>query len=430
VSGCTFAQEEAVVEEVLPSTWQPWTWDGWNRFPSLYFAAEPEGYLSDEQLDKVSRFSLAIIEFRAGQWVEEESTGKWAGGDLAGFMEKQAIKISEHSELAPPVLVYRSGMWAGSMFERQWQALQNQDLFLKDKRDGEGFIEYPLDVDESGFSSPLDYCRWDFRKDETARVYKSLIEDAAKEQTSGIFFDNVFSVVGDEEKELSYMTFDERKDYMEKELVLLRESFQLLVDNNKYPILSMTGGFSDIGNMVPWEADVLYGEEYVIEKLKGVPYARNNEFWMWNLGQTASKQILNGIGETEMGIPMIVHMPYFPSDKGSLDGSIMLNGKRKAFTQDEYLEFGIAAFLVAMGEGSYFGFSDMEAEEEGGGWFDESWDYFDQYDKIITGKPVGKPRILKNDMLFVRQFENGYVWVNCENGTYEINMGEIVYTNL
>jgi hypothetical protein len=192
----------------------------------------------------------------------------------------------------------------------------------------------------------------------------------------------------------------------------------------------MAGGFSVIGNLVPWEGDVPYGEEYVIEQLKGVPYGRNNEFWMWNLGQTASKQILNGIRETEMGIPMIVHMPYFPSDKGSLDGSIMLNGKRKVFTQDEYLEFGIAAFLIAMGEGSYFGFSDMEVEEEGGGWFDESWDYFDQYDKIIIGKPVGKPRVLKNYMLFVRQFENGYVWVNCENGTYEINMGEIVYTNI
>jgi hypothetical protein len=34
------------------------------------------------------------------------------------------------------------------------------------------------------------------------------------------------------------------------------------------------------------------------------------------------------------------------------------------------LEFGIAAFLVSMGQGSYFESSDMQSDPEGGGWFD------------------------------------------------------------
>lgn len=50
----------------LPSTWQPWDWDGYQKFPSLYFAAEPEGFMSAAQMEKVSKFSLAILEFRMG----------------------------------------------------------------------------------------------------------------------------------------------------------------------------------------------------------------------------------------------------------------------------------------------------------------------------------------------------------------------------
>jgi hypothetical protein len=38
---------------------------------------------------KISRFSLAILEFRMGQFVEEAATGLWAEGDLAGFMDDQ-----------------------------------------------------------------------------------------------------------------------------------------------------------------------------------------------------------------------------------------------------------------------------------------------------------------------------------------------------
>ena len=59
------------------STWQPWEWNGYETFPSLYFAAEPEGYLSEDQMAKISRFSLAILEFRMGQFVEESTTDRW-----------------------------------------------------------------------------------------------------------------------------------------------------------------------------------------------------------------------------------------------------------------------------------------------------------------------------------------------------------------
>ena len=48
----------------LPSTWQTWEWNGYSKFPSLYFAAEPEGNFSPSQMAKINKHSLAIIEFK------------------------------------------------------------------------------------------------------------------------------------------------------------------------------------------------------------------------------------------------------------------------------------------------------------------------------------------------------------------------------
>mgnify|MGYP006266117463 CR=1 FL=1 len=406
----------------LPTTWQPWDWNGYQKFPSLYLAAEPEGFFNAEQMQKISRFSLAILEFRMGQFAEEFSTGKWAGGDLAGFMETQVKNFKAAHPNGPPMLVYRSGMWAGSMYEEQWNALQNQTLFIEDERHCQGFISYPMDVDESGFETDLKYCRWDFRKCETQSVFKDLIEDVAMGHSDGVFFDNAQSVPCDEGNELSYMTYEERKSFMQSQLELYAEVFSVLVNNNKYPILSTTNGFSDIGAQVPWENDCPLAEEAIIEALEGIPFARNNEFWMWNLGETAARQIRNSIKETQNGIPIIVHMPYFPDDGGCLDGCIQLDGTKKSFTKDEFLEFGIAAFLVSMGPGSYFGFSNMQNDPELGGWGDVSWEYHSQYDTIETGNPIGEVQLSNDGMTFTREFDNGTVWVNCADGTYSIGL--------
>jgi len=277
-------------------------------------------------------------------------------------------------------------------------------------------------VDESGFETDLKYCRWDFRKCETRDTYQALIESAAMENTDGVFFDNAQSVPCDEANHLSNMTQVDRKEFMQAQLELYAEVFSALVHNNKYPILSTTNGFSDIGAQVPWENDCPEAEEAILQALDGIPFARNNEFWMWNLGETAAKQMRNSIRETENGIPIIVHMPYFPNDRGCLEGCQKLGGGTKTFTKTEFLEFGMAAFLVSMGEGSYFGFSDMQTDPEGGGWFDVSWEYEPQYDNIITGNPVGEVQVSNDGMTFTRAFENGTVWVNCADGTYNIGL--------
>lgn len=405
-----------------PSTWQPWEWQGYEAFPSLYFAANPEGYFSEAQMEKISRFSLAILEFRMGLFAEEFTTGYWAGGDLEGFMQEQIRRFKAQHPSGPPILVYRSGMWAGSMYRAQWNALQNQSLFLEDARDCEGFIDYPRDVDESGEKTGLNYCRWDFRNEQTRLVFKDLAKPNQFGSADGVFFDNGMSVACDEEQLLSNMSPTERSLFLGAQLATYAEIFSAMVDQNQYPILSTTVGFSDIGAQVPWEYDCPGDEQRVLEALDGIPFARNQEFWMWNLGGTAARQIRNSIRETENGIPLIVHMGYFSDDGGCAEGCIQLDESPKSFSKDEFLEFGIAAFLVSMGPGSYFGFSDMQNDPEGGGWFDVSWDYHPQYETIITGQPVGDVEISADGMTFTRTFQNGTVWVNVADGSYEINL--------
>ena len=82
----------------------------------------------------------------------------------------------------------------------------------------------------------------------------------------------------------------------------------------------------------------------------------------------------------------------------------------------------MAAFLVSMGPGSYFGFSDMQAEPEGGGWFDESWRYYEQYDRVATGRPLGEAVVSNDGMTFTRRFEHGTVSVNVADGSYTLDL--------
>ena len=403
-----------------PTAEQPWPWTGYDTFPSLYFAAEPDGPFTDEQLAKIRRFELAIVEFRAGQFMEESTTGLWAGGDLGGFMDEQARRIRANG--GPPTLVYRNAQWAGTMFEPQRALLERQDLFLPDARDCAGFIDYPLDVGETGATTGLAYCRWDVRNPETRAAFLEVVDRAVAGPANGVFFDNGHSVACDAAGELSRLTPDQRLTFLDAQNALYAEAFALLSERGSYPILSTTMGFREYGAQVPWEDDCPRWQEDLISRLDGIPFARNNEFWMWNLGDLAARQVLNAMEEARHGVPTIVHMPYFPEDDGCLEGCYGRGDQRIRFTEEAFLEFGMAAFLVSMGPGSYFGFSDMQAEPEGGGWFDESWRYYEQYDRIVTGRPLGEAVVSNDGMTFTRRFEHGTVSVNVADGSYTLDL--------
>jgi len=494
----------------------------YDKFPSPFFAANQDSSFTDSQIRRIGKFSLAVVEFRRGQFAFEGTSGKWAGGDLAGFMEEDAAvrisqKVSRVARVDVPerdvvrmracvrVMRYRlhqqyislytrktgaflNGTFlsfflfastlplslarantqrASTMYERQRVVLKfRQPIFLKDTRHCKGFTQYPMDVDEDG-SPKIRYrrCRWDFRKKGARDQFVKMVDSASKERTDGIFVDNGQSVSCDGERSESKMSKGERRKFMNRQLVAYRAAFRKLVANKKYPILSTTNGayaysrkqsgasahgtwyahlsihsrtlytstFVTIFSLlhctgftkpqVPWEKDCPGKEGELVKALRGVPFARNNEFWMWNLGDLAKAQILNTMEEAERGIPTIVHQPYFPSGKGCLDGCKLPNGGgKRQFTQKEFLEFGMAAFLVSFGKGSYFGFSNMENDGECGGWCVPSWPYYAQYDAIVTGKPLGAATVTNNGYTFTRQFEKGTVTVNVAKGTYAFNL--------
>jgi len=84
----------------------------------------------------------------------------------------------------------------------------------------------------------------------------------------------------------------------------------------------------------------------------------------------------------------------------------------------------VTAFLVGMGEGSYFGFSNMQDKKDPydmGGWYDASWTYFDLYDQLKTGKPLGPAQSSGNRMKFKREFVNGNVTIDCSSGAYSLS---------
>jgi len=100
-----------------PSTWQPWNYTGYEKFPAFIFAANMDSYFTPKEVAKIGKFSLLIIEFRHGQYKWEETTKKWANGNLEGFMENEAVRVHKSfPNLA--ILTYRSGVSSTNAFVR------------------------------------------------------------------------------------------------------------------------------------------------------------------------------------------------------------------------------------------------------------------------------------------------------------------------
>jgi len=131
---------------------------------------------------------------------------------------------------------------------------------------------------------------------------------------------------------------------------------------------------------------------------------------------------MNTIEEAKKGIPTFARQPYFPKWGGCLEGCRTAAGKRKRFTREQFSEFGVAAFLVSFGRGSYYGFFDIENDDECGGCSASSWPYLPLYDEIRTGKPLGDAEIGDGGYTFTRKFERGTVMVNAADGTYKFDL--------
>ena len=439
---------------VCGNTSQPWTYRGFEKFPSLYFAAKPHGDLSNEELDKIAKFQLAyveelksykftffytrfeyqnhsIIEFRANQFDGEDSgTKKWADGDEAGAEVRQCEALrARHGSNAPPCFVYRNGQWAGTMYSMQNQLLRDhQDAFVGSSDSSwscSGQVDYPLNiVDEPTPSSGISQCLFDMRQQSARTVFQEIITGVNNESdvTAGVFIDNGESIVCDNEEHLTSFSEAERREMQNRTFQVYRDAIQSLQSSNKYLILSTPNRYSSVSHpLVPWESSCPHREEELVGAMSDLPFARNFEFFMWNLGSTCESHIKNGMLERQNGVPLIVHTPYFAESKGCSGGCIRSDGNRVNYTEQEFLSLTMAAFLVVYGKGSYFGFSQMDDpndEYQLGGWADVSWPYYSLYDTDF-GAPTADP-VEVSSMRFQRQFQNGIAMIDCSTGEYSL----------
>ena len=246
----------------------------------------------------------------------------------------------------------------------------NQDLYLTSTFDCDGFTDYPLDIiNEPPNDSGIERCRPDFRLQGARDFFINIMIDqnvADDPNVDGVFIDNGQGVACDNEQESSDLNFDQRRQMQRNQRVAYVHAFKILNDKGKYPILSTTNRYASVDMpLVPWGSDCPDSEDVDVSVLHdaGVAFARNNEFFMWNLGSTCRAQIQNALLEAQAGLPLIVHTPYFRSGSGCLEGCFNDDDNRIIFdSMSSFLEFSMAAFLAVAGTGSYFGFSDMEGK--------------------------------------------------------------------
>lgn len=406
----------------VSSLWQPWAWTGWEKFPSLYFAAEPTGHITNnDTLSKIANFSLAMFEFRMGQFIENPGWANLVGED---FSQQQCAILAEVPN-APPCFVYRSGMWAGYYYTIQNSTLDHQNYFLESDVDD-------LCRSEMGFAdfqkTGRKFCRYDFRHQPTKEKLAHVLQEVSTERhVKGIFLDNAESVSCDGTESMVTLGPLQRAAVQNATWAAWRAAIAQLIKGGGYPVISTTNQFSQVTQnyLVPWEHSCPRKEEELIASLEGLPFARNLEFFMWQLNSTCSAQLQNMIIESQKGIPVFVHMPWFPDDHGCLGGCKNAQGRRKEYTEGQFLELGIAAFLIGMGKGSYFGFSNMQDKNDKydlGGWADVSWLWHEQYHNLHhMGHPKDHASMDASKMVFEREFDNGHVTVDCATGSYAIN---------
>jgi hypothetical protein len=129
-----------------------------------------------------------------------------------------------------------------------------------------------------------------------------------------------------------------------------------------------------------------FSEELLLEAVGPAGMLRFYEFWP-HTGSECVSLLLNARAETHKGLPIAVtaHLHDFT--------------------------FSLAAFLVVMGEYSYFGYSNDTR------WVDSDWAWHSEYDRVY-GAPTG-PAAFDGRFGFTREFAHASVTVDCgaEKGT-------------
>lgn len=374
-----------------------WRYRGYENFPSLFFGAQNGSRTMDplepaSNLEWITKHQLAGYGWQHAIGVMQEEKvlhmvakqtkeyGRAAGREVATFVYRDAQCADEEYVLAAAVINDTS--------KDHWFLRQNGTICL---RDG----QFP-DSRQFNFSVP-----------EVRDYYINVMmkEVAAEDGVDVVFFDETdwtfhkypFQTFKNcPNLELSMFPNDAAwSAYSEAKADLLSRIVVLLNKAGKVPLFSASGGTTATSiAKCPNQAWHWPEEDYlktIRSQSKGGTYHRFYESWMGfgNVDRDCwSNWLQNAIWETSQGLPFTIRW-----DMGMFSGT------------DAWLEFGMAAFLMAQGDYCYFGAA--------ANWYDEDWSYHPQYDWKF-GKPLS-PAVQTAKYKWERKFEHCDVSVDLES---------------
>lgn len=449
------------VSSVARSAPPPWPYDGFARFPSLWFGANDTQIDDDAILALASRHALAGIGWQQGSTRAQYSHMEAEIGAAARALSAYAAKAPLPPGAAGPVPVftYRN-------MQEIWDAFDVQAAFMRNGANNGAFLHDPVSgtlcvaAGAGEYNHTSYFLRW---SNATARAFfvDAEVAEAAKEAGArAVFFDETdANACGMDAFWGSFgcpnMTGDTaliEADQAAKAPAFVGTAAQLNA-HSKVPIFSSKNFLAAAWDGLPRAPlarpclpNVTLDRLYDALDSAGVTVLRFYEFWMSggdvnpkNPNKTIAAAynaatIANAILEGGRGIGFVARAQMFPLSNCSsrpppADGrcdqisaplapafarapAARLAGPPYHPIPD--LEFAVAAFLVAQAPYSYFGGSS--------GWYSSCWCYLDVYDRAAhCGAPLS-PAVRSGAYTWQRKFSGCNVTVDAEAGT-----GSIVY---
>lgn len=368
----------------------PWRYGGYDRFPSLFFGARngSNPIEPDTNLEWITKHQLVGFGYQhAESRMREESSLQQVAMQTKDYARAAGLEVAtfvyRDAQLADPEYVLAAAI-LNDTNKSHWWLRQNGTICTR-------IGQFPQQR-QFNFSVP------------EARDYfvdVMVAEVAGEDEVDAVFFDEAdwtfhayrWSAFTNCPGFDPFPTEAAWAEYRQAKADLLSRTVVALNQRGKVPLLSASGGITATSvAKCPNRAGHWAEEEELVnirERSQG-NYIRYYESWM-GFGETDpdcwANWLKNAMWETSKGLPFIVRW-----DMGMFNGT------------DAWLEFGMAAFLMAQGDYCYFGAA--------ADWYDRYWRYHEQYDWQV-GPPLG-PALQIARYRWRRDFERCTVSVDLE----------------
>lgn len=399
------------IHKTPPPSFPAWRYQGYDRFPALFFGAQNGSNTTMDPLEPASKLEWITKHQLAGYgW--QHAIGRMQEEDSLHQVAKQTKAYAAAKGREVATFVYRDAQSADKEYVLAAAVLNDstkEHWFLQ--QNGTVCVRHGQWPSQPQFN-------WSVAAARDWYIGAVIAEAAAEDGVDVVFFDETdwtfhkypWQQFTNCPGFAPFKTAADWAGYREAKADLLARTVLALNAAGKIPLFSCSGGTTaTTAAKCPNQAGEWPEEAYLATlrsktKGKGV-YHRFYESWM-GFGcvdvDCWANWLENAIWETSQGLPFTIRW-----DMGMFGGS------------DDWLEFGMAAFLMAQGDYCYFGAA--------ANWYDQDWSFKPQYSWVF-GKPLGaavreQAAAGSKEASYVwrRSFEHCNVSVNLEarHGTFE-----------